>query len=241
MNVLPEQKSVLSLQNLTGGWGKTVVTEDVSLTVANGETVAIIGRNGVGKSTLFELVTGRARLQQGRILLSGQDLTGKSTYERARCGIGYVPQNREVFPSLTVAEHLDIAARPGHWTRTLVLDLFPSLSRRHDALAGYLSGGEQQMLAIARALIGNPTVLLLDEPSEGLAPIVVESLVLVLRQLVEDASLAILLIEQRIEIALELSDRCLVMDRGRIVHQSQSAVFRGEEANLAELIGLEGD
>jgi branched-chain amino acid transport system ATP-binding protein len=157
-------------------------------------------------------------------------------HDRATRGIGYVPQQREVFPSLTVKEHLTIAARPGRWTADVVLTLFPALAERRNSLGRHLSGGEQQMLAIARALLTNPSVILMDEPSEGLAPVVVEQLVEAIRTLVGDGALSVLLVEQRIDIALDLSSRCLVMDRGRIAHQGSSAAFR--ESDMAMLLGL---
>lgn len=231
---------MLEVAQLTGGWGPTVVAEDVSLHVAAGESVAVIGRNGVGKTTLLELIVGRARRHAGSIRLGAEDVTALPVHRRARAGLGYVPQNREVFPSLTVREHLAVAARPGRWTADAVLALFPSLAARRENLGGMLSGGEQQMLAIARALVGNPRAILMDEPSEGLAPIVVERLVDALREVVADRSLALLLVEQRADIALDLCERCLVMDRGRVVHEGASTELRDDAARLAGLVGLHG-
>jgi branched-chain amino acid transport system ATP-binding protein len=229
---------VLEIRNLHGGWGPTLIIEDFSLTVAAGETVSIIGRNGVGKSTLLELVMGRAQRKQGEIRLADHDISGFSIHDRATRGLGYVPQQREIFPSLTVKEHLAIAARPGRWTEEVVLDLFPGLAARRNSLGRHLSGGEQQMLAIARALLTNPSVMLMDEPSEGLAPVVVEQLVDAIRTLVGDGALSVLLVEQRIDIALDLSTRCIVMDRGRIAHQGVSTEFKSGANDLAELLGL---
>lgn len=230
---------MLEIRNLHGGWGPTMIVEDFSLTVSPGETVAIIGRNGVGKSTLLELLVGRAQRRQGEIRLGDEDISGLPIHDRATRGLGYVPQQREIFPSLTVKEHLAIAARPGRWTEEVVLTLFPGLAARCNSLGRYLSGGEQQMLAIARALLTNPSVILMDEPSEGLAPVVVEQLVEAIRKLVGGGALAVLLVEQRIDIALDLSTRCIVMDRGRIAHHGNSGDFRSED--LATLLGLGHD
>ena len=229
---------MLETRKLSGGWGPTLVVEDLSLQVAAGETVAIVGRNGVGKSTLLELIVGRAQRRGGSILLAGGDIAMLATHERARRGLGYVPQGREVFPSLTVAEHLQVAARPGDWTARRVLDLFPRLGERLASHGNQLSGGEQQMLAIARALLGNPRVLLMDEPFEGLAPIIVEHLVQSIRKIVQASALALLLVEQRVDIALDLSHRCIVMDRGRSVFEGRSDELAQDEGRIAALMGL---
>lgn len=229
---------MLEVVDLTGGWGPTTIVERLSLSVSAGETVAIVGRNGVGKTTLLELVAGRAQRQSGEIRVSGRDVCRLSIHERARVGIGYVPQQREVFRSLTVSEHLAIAARPGHWSRQMVLELFPSLSARLNSLGAHLSGGEQQMLAIARALITNPSILLMDEPSEGLAPVVVEQLVSAIRSLVGGSNLSVLLVEQRIDIALDLASRCIVMDRGKIVRDSSSEDYRNGTIDIGGMMGL---
>jgi branched-chain amino acid transport system ATP-binding protein len=228
---------VFEICKLYGGWGATTIVEDVSLSVAPGEIVSIIGRNGVGKSTLLELVVGRAHRQQGSIRLNDKDISVLPIYERVKCGLGYVPQRREVFPSLTVEEHFAIAVRSGFWTEEAVFGVFPSLADRRHTLGRHLSGGQQQMLAIARALLTNPKLIAMDEPSEGLAPVVVDQLIEAIQRLGENG-LAILLIEQSLEVAFRLSDRVVVMDRGRIVHEGTSNQLRSDPKRLSELMGL---
>jgi len=229
---------MLEISQLVGGWGPTTIIENLSITVEAGECLAIVGRNGVGKTTLLEIVAGRARHTSGRVSIGGADISRLSIYQRSRAGLGYVPQNREVFPSLTVREHLAVAERPGRWKQADVLDLLPRLAQRMDNLGSQLSGGEQQMLAIARALVGNPRVVLMDEPAEGLAPVVVEQLIAVLRKIIADGSLTMLLIEQRVDLALQLSDRFVIMDRGRISYSASSESFRARSVELPELMGL---
>jgi branched-chain amino acid transport system ATP-binding protein len=228
---------MLSISGLIGGWGPTVIVEGVDLLLAEGETLAIIGRNGVGKTTLLELITGRARRSAGEILLHGADIASTPIHRRARAGIGHVPQQREVFRSLTVDEHLLVGARPGPWNRQRVFELFPSLANRRSSLGSQLSGGEQQMLAITRALVGNPSVLLMDEPSEGLAPVVIEEMIVAMRSLTRSKTLSILLVEQRVDLAQQLGDRFAVMDRGRITHQGMISELE-DQRRLAELVGL---
>jgi branched-chain amino acid transport system ATP-binding protein len=229
---------MLEIRNLTGGWGSTTVVQDLSMNVQSGETVSIIGRNGVGKTTLLELIVGRANQLSGDVFIDGKSLLTEPSHVRSQIGLGFVPQQREVFPSLTVEENLAVARRSGQWTEATLFELFPGLGRRRNSPGRALSGGEQQMLAIARALIGNPRVLLMDEPSEGLAPIVVEQLVEAIRALVANHALAVLLVEQRVDIAIDLSTRCLVMDRGRIVRECVSADLRKEPNRIGELMGL---
>jgi branched-chain amino acid transport system ATP-binding protein len=231
--------AILELKELRGGWGHTTVIENLSLSLAPSEPVALIGRNGVGKSTLVELIVGRALRQSGAILVDGTDISKWPIHRRSQLGIGYVPQAREVFPSLTVRENLGVAARPGRWTEGAILEIFPALRKRMGNLGNQLSGGEQQMLSIARALVGNPKLLLMDEPSEGLAPIVVELLADAIRKVSADRSLTVFLIEQRVDIALDICDRCLIMDRGHIVHDGASDALKAKPALLEELLGFE--
>ena len=207
----------LELDKVFSGYGETVVLEDIQLGLNVGETLSIIGRNGVGKSTLLATIMGHTQLHGGRVALHGKDISKLVTYKRVGAGLGYVPQEREIFPSLNVRENLEVAARPGAWTVETVFELFPRLSERVGNMGNQLSGGEQQMLAIGRALIGNPTVLLMDEPSEGLAPVIVEELARAVKRLAAQGDLAMIVVEQNTRLALDLSPRVVVMDRGRVV------------------------
>jgi branched-chain amino acid transport system ATP-binding protein len=229
---------ILELAGVVAGYSDTVVLEDVGLALQPGESVSVIGRNGVGKTTLLATVMGHASLHGGRIAFGGRDIARLPVHARARLGIGYVPQEREIFPSLTVIENLELAARPGAWTLRRVLGLFPSLAERRRNRGNQLSGGEQQMLAIGRALMGNPALLLLDEPSEGLAPLIVEELVQVMKRLRDSAALALVLVEQNARIALDFSPRAVVMERGRIVYDGAGAALSDDPDRLARLIGV---
>ena len=228
----------LELDDVSAGYGETVVLERVKLALADGETLSIIGRNGVGKTTLVATIMGHTSLHGGRLRLHGKDLGTLSTYRRALAGLGYVPQEREIFPSLTSRENLEVAARPGRWTIEEVYTLFPKLAARQDHRGNQLSGGEQQMLAIGRALVGNPSVLLMDEPSEGLAPVIVEELVRVVKHLAQSDGLTLLLVEQNTRLALDVSPRTVIMDRGRIVYDGASDTLKHDAAKLDQLIGL---
>ena len=230
----------LWLDGVSAGYGATVVLEDLDLALAKGESISVIGRNGVGKTTLVATVMGHTNLHGGRIEYDGTEVSAMAVHRRARAGIGYVPQEREVFPSLSVRQNLMVAEQPGRWTVDEVFDLFPQLRARADNLGNQLSGGEQQMLAIARALVGNPNVLLMDEPSEGLAPVIVEDLVRAMRTLQKDGDLAILLVEQNTRIALDFSSRAVVMDRGRIVFDGPSRDLKDDPRRLESLIGVSG-
>src|SRR5512139_3710856 len=231
-------KWALDLENVRAGYGETVVLEDIRFALGPSETLSIIGRNGVGKSTLLATIIGHTSRHGGRVRLHGKDISQLATYRRVSAGLGYVPQEREIFPSLSLRENLEVAARPGAWTIEAVFELFPRLAERADNRGNQLSGGEQQMLAIGRALIGNPTVLLMDEPSEGLAPVIVEELARAVKRLTQSSGLAIVLVEQNTRLALEIAPRVVVMDRGRIVYDGASEVLRKDPAKLEQLIGV---
>jgi branched-chain amino acid transport system ATP-binding protein len=230
--------SALELRKVCAGYGETVVLEDVDLVLAPGECISVIGRNGVGKSTLLATVMGQTMLHSGDIVLSGRSLNRVPCYLRALAGIGFVPQEREIFPSLTVRENLEVAARSGEWTPARVFKLFPRLAERLDNAGNQLSGGEQQMLSIARALLTNPTILLMDEPTEGLAPILVDSLSAVLTQLRTESGLSIILVEQNSRVAFSFSSRTVILDKGHIVYDGESEPLRNDADRLAKLIGI---
>jgi len=230
--------SALELRQVSAGYGETVVLEDIHLVLAPGESISVIGRNGVGKTTLLATVMGHTTVHKGEVMLGGENLTRAPIYRRALAGLGYVPQEREIFPSLTVRENLDVGARPGPWTQERVFDLFPNLRERRANMGNQLSGGEQQMLSIARALLTNPSVLLMDEPTEGLAPVIVEARSAVLLHLRKETSLSIVLVEQNSRVALEFSARTVVMDKGRIVYDGESAELGADPERLARLIGV---
>jgi branched-chain amino acid transport system ATP-binding protein len=229
---------LLELRGVRAGYGDAVVLDDVSLEVPRNGSLAVLGRNGVGKSTLLLTIMGYTRLHHGQILLAGKDIGALPAHRRAQLGIGWVAQEREVFPSLSVEENLTVAARPGRWGLEAVYELFPRLKERRINMGNQLSGGEQQMLAIARALMTNPALLLLDEPLEGLAPIIIEAISLAFKRLVADKSLAILLVEQHTDIALELTQDAMLIERGRIAHRARSAELARDAATLERVVGL---
>ena len=229
----------LALKSVTAGYGETHVLESVDLALGEDESLSVIGRNGVGKSTLLETIMGHTTLHAGEIALGGRRVDRAPAHERALAGLGYVPQEREIFPSLSVRENLELGARPGHWTAARVFELFPNLKTRLDQPGTQLSGGEQQMLAIARALMTNPAVLLMDEPTEGLAPVIVQALALVLSRLRAAGGLSIVLVEQNSRVALEFSTRTVVMDKGRIVYDGPSERLRADPEYLASLIAAQ--
>ena len=229
---------LLKIDRLVSGYGETVVIEGVSLSLSEGEAVSVLGRNGVGKTTLLTTLLGLTTQHSGAMNYLGNDITRVPSHERAIAGLGLVPQEREIFPSLSVHENLRVAQRPGEWDLDRVYELFPRLAERRRNMGNQLSGGEQQMLAIGRALIGNPRVLLLDEPFEGLAPIIVDVLVDAFHKLHKGSRMGIVLVEQHAELALELTERALVLDRGQIRWEGDSQTLLNNPDQLAQLIGL---
>jgi branched-chain amino acid transport system ATP-binding protein len=231
-------EALLALKEVRAGYGDAVVLEGISLAVAEGGSLALLGRNGVGKSTLLLTILGFTRITRGTIAWRGEDITRQAPHRRARAGLGWVAQEREIFPSLSVEENLTVAARPGRWVLGKVYDLFPRLAERRTSRGNQLSGGEQQMLAIARALMTNPALLLLDEPLEGLAPIIVEELTASIGRMAAEEGTALLLVEQHAEVALSLTRDAIVLERGSIVHCGRSHDLLHDRAALERLIGL---
>ena len=225
---------LLELRDVRAGYGDAVVLDGVSLSVEDHGSLAVLGRNGVGKSTLILTILGFTRLHRGQVLWKGEDISRLAPHRRVQLGIGWVAQEREIFPSLDVEENLLVAARPGAWHLKRVYELFPRLEERRRNMGNQLSGGEQQMLAVARALMTNPTLLLLDEPLEGLAPIIVEELVRSLRNL----DMASVLVEQHTGVALGLTQDAVVIERGTIAHRAKSADFAQDAATLERYVGL---
>jgi branched-chain amino acid transport system ATP-binding protein len=229
----------LALSDVRAGYGETVVLEGVSLALPPKGALALLGRNGVGKTTLLATIMGHTTLHGGALRLAGRDIGRSSPHRRSRLGLGWVPQEREIFRSLTVEENLAVAERPGRWTMARVYDLFPSLAARRRHYGNELSGGEQQMLAIGRALMGNPTVLLMDEPLEGLAPVIVDVVLKAIERLKREDDLAILLVEQHARLALAATERAIVLDRGKIVHDGESRALLATPERLSALMGVE--
>ena len=227
---------LLRLDGVTAGYGDAVVLEDITLELAAGGSLAVLGRNGAGKTTLLLTIMGFTRLHGGHLRLYGAEIGAVPTHRRARAGLGWVPQERWVWPSLTVEEHLTSVARAGHWNAARVFKLFPRLEERRGNRGNELSGGEQQMLAIGRALTLNPRVLLLDEPMEGLAPILVQELSGAIRRMVEEGGMALVLVEQHARLALGLTADAIVLDRGRVVHASRSLELLADTPTLERLV-----
>lgn len=229
---------LLALDGVVAGYGDSIVLEGISLRMNEGDSLALLGRNGVGKTTLLLSIMGIARLHRGHISWRGSDLVALSTHRRARAGLGWVPQERFVYPSLTVEEHLTVVARPGLWTVARVYDLFPRLRERRGNFGNQLSGGEQQMLAVGRALMINPSLLLLDEPMEGLAPIVVQELTRVIGRMTAEAGMGVIIVEQHARLALRMTSQAVVLDRGRVVHHGTSEELLRDDTKLDSLVAV---
>jgi branched-chain amino acid transport system ATP-binding protein len=228
---------LLELKNVRAGYGDAVVLDGISLALPEHGSLAVLGRNGVGKSTLLLTIMGYTNVKRGEIVFRERNVTWLAAHKRASLGIGWVPQEREIFPSLSLEENLTVAARPGPWSLDAVYALFPRLKERRANMGNQLSGGEQQMLAIARALMTNPALLLLDEPLEGLAPIIVEELAAALKKMAGQGT-AMILVEQHTEIALTLTEDALVVERGSIAHRARSADFARDAETLERYVGL---
>jgi branched-chain amino acid transport system ATP-binding protein len=231
-------RELLALDKVTAGYGESVVLEGISFAMQEGDSLALLGRNGVGKTSLLVTLMGLTQLHGGAIRWRGSDIARVATHKRAHAGLGWVPQERFMFPSLTVEEHLTVVARPGQWDLKKVYEIFPRLQERRANMGNQLSGGEQQMLAIGRALMVNPSLLLLDEPMEGLAPIIVQELARVIRRLVADMGMSVIVVEQHARLALSLTQRAIVLDRGRIVHESDSASLMQDKETLSRLVAV---
>jgi branched-chain amino acid transport system ATP-binding protein len=231
-------KELLHVEQLRAGYGDAVVLSDVSLSLGEGQTLALLGRNGVGKTTFMDTLAGATRQHGGRITLGGVALHSLPSHARAAAGIGWVPQERNIFKSLTVHENLTAVARPGAWTPQRAYEMFPRLAERKGNLGTQLSGGEQQMLAVARALVLNPKLLLLDEPLEGLAPIIVEELLRAIARITREEGLSAIIVEQHPQAILAISHRAVVLDHGTVVHTSDAEALRQQPELLDRLLGV---
>lgn len=229
---------LLALDGITAGYGASVVLENVSLAIEEGDSLALLGRNGVGKTTLLVTLMGLTRVHRGTLRFRGAPLNRVATHRRAQAGIGWVPQERYMWPTLTIEEHLTSVARPGRWNVAKVYELFPRLAERRKNFGNQLSGGEQQMLAIARALVLNPALLLLDEPMEGLAPIIVRELLKVIASLVDEGTMTVVIVEQHAKLALSVTRNAIALDRGRIVHRSTSEALLDDQPTLHRLVAV---
>jgi branched-chain amino acid transport system ATP-binding protein len=236
----PAQPDLLTLEHLAAGYGEARVLNGLSLSLKDGRSLALLGRNGTGKTTLINSLIGLTTWQGGQIRFGGQDITSMPAEQRAHSGIGWVPQERNIFKSLTVEENMTAVACAGPWTVARVYDMFPRLKERRRNLGNQLSGGEQQMLAIGRALVLNPRLLLLDEPTEGLAPIIVDEVLRALRRLAQDEGLSMIIVEQKAQKILGFTDDAIILDRGSIVHHAPSAELLKDQAILDQHLGAVG-
>jgi branched-chain amino acid transport system ATP-binding protein len=231
---------LLQLDGVAAGYGEALVLSGISFALAEGEALALLGRNGTGKTTLINTIVGLTRRRAGKIVLGGRDLTRLRPDERANAGVGWVPQERNIFRSLTVEENITAVMRKGPWDTARIYAMFPRLAERRRNMGNQLSGGEQQMLAIGRALSLNPRLLLLDEPLEGLAPIIVDELLAALRKIIREEGLAAILVEQSPRKILALTQSAIILDRGLIAHRGPSAALAEDATTLATLLGVAG-
>jgi branched-chain amino acid transport system ATP-binding protein len=229
---------LLKVEGLKAGYGEAIVLNGIALELPAGQSMALLGRNGTGKTTLINTLVGVTRRRAGRIHLAGRDITALPPFERAAAGIGWVPQERNIFKSLTVEENLTAVARPGPWDVKRVYEMFPRLAERKANMGTQLSGGEQQMLAVARALVLNPRLLLLDEPLEGLAPIIVEELLRSIARVVRDEGLSAIIVEQNPKLILGMTERAVVLDRGSVAHAAASDVLAQDPHTLERLLSV---
>jgi branched-chain amino acid transport system ATP-binding protein len=229
---------LLKIDSLSAGYGEAVVLNNISLSLGAGQTLALLGRNGTGKTTLINTLAGATRQHGGSITLGGVALHKMPSHERAAAGIGWVPQERNIFKSLSVDENLSAVARAGAWTPQRVYGMFPRLAERKSNLGTQLSGGEQQMLAVGRALVLNPRLLLLDEPLEGLAPIIVEELLRAIARITREEGLSAIIVEQHPQAILKISDSAVVLDRGTVVHSGTALELRQRPELLEQLLGV---
>jgi branched-chain amino acid transport system ATP-binding protein len=229
---------LLSLDRLKAGYGEAVVLADISLKLDQGQSLALLGRNGMGKTTLINSIVGVTRYRSGAVHLDGRNITRLTPDRRARAGVGWVPQERNIFRSLTVHENLTAVALPGPWTPHKVYGMFPRLAERRGNLGNQLSGGEQQMLAVGRALVLNPKIILLDEPLEGLAPIIVEELLAAMTRIIREEGMSAILVEQSPQKILGVTDRAVILERGMVVHEAASSVLREDRAVLETYLGV---
>ena len=228
---------LLRLEGVRAGYGDAVVINDISFALEAGGSLALLGRNGMGKTTLLSTLMGATSFHCGRMSLEGRDLAAVPGHARAALGLGWVPQERDIFASLSVEENLTVVARPGPWSLTRIYEMFPRLFERRANMGNQLSGGEQQMLAMARALMVNPRLLLLDEPLEGLAPLIVQDLLRIIKRLVDSGDMAIILVEQHAQQILPLTRQALILERGRVVYSGASEILRGDRGQLDRWLG----
>jgi branched-chain amino acid transport system ATP-binding protein len=235
---MPAMAELLEVNGVWAGYGEATVLEDISFRLDEGASMALLGRNGMGKTTLLATLMGATRQTKGSIRFAGQDLTAVPSHRRAHSGLGWVPQERDIFASLSVEENLTVVARPGAWDLKKVYATFPRLQERRANMGNQLSGGEQQMLSIGRALMLNPKMLLLDEPLEGLAPIIVQELLAIIADMVREGSIAVILVEQHAHQILPITEQALVLERGHVVHQGPTDVLAADLSLLDRWLGV---